>query len=324
MVIPEISSTTTTVASSLNPSNYGQSITFTASVVSTVSTSFTPTGTVTFYDGASLLGTDMLNSNATATLTTSSIVAGANSIIAQYDGDSNFSGSNSLPLIQIVGQDATSTVVVSSLSTSTYGQSVTFTATVAAAAPGSGTPTGTVVFYDDSTALGPATLTNGTAILTTAALVAGSYSITAQYGGDANFTGSTSAAVTQVVNQDGSTTIVTSSLNPSISSQPVTLTATVSASAPGSGTPTGSVTFYDSSYAIDTETLSGAQPALPLPLLPSGVTRSLRVTAEIATSPAAPHQFSPRPSRDPPTRHSMARCTTTSTLTERSKPASLA
>ncbi|MGO9809269.1 MAG: Ig-like domain repeat protein, partial [Isosphaeraceae bacterium] len=257
VVIPEMAGTTTTVASQLNPSSYGQSVTFTATVASTLSTGLTPTGTITFYDGASTLGTASL-SGGTASFTTSALVAGSHSIIAQYAGDSNFSGSNSTPLTQIVNQDGSGTVVTSSLNPSTYGQSVILTASVSATSPGGGTPTGTVTFYDGSTSLGSATLSNGTATLTTSALGARSHSITASYGGDTDFTGSTSTAITQTVNQDGSTTAISSAtVNPSVFGQSVTFTASVSAAAPGSGTPMGIVTFYDGPTILGTAALSG-------------------------------------------------------------------
>ena len=68
------------------------------------------------------------------------------------------------------------------------------------AAPGSGTPTGQVTFYDGTTAIDTETLTGGTASYTTSALAIGGHSITAQYLGDTDFTASTSTAITQTVN----------------------------------------------------------------------------------------------------------------------------
>ena len=88
------------------------------------------------------------------------------------------------------------TEVTSSLNPSTYADSVTFTATASST---SGTPTGTVTFYDDTTELGSATLSSGQATYTTAALSASYHSITAVYGGDINFDTSTSDALVQAV-----------------------------------------------------------------------------------------------------------------------------
>ena len=80
----------------------------------------------------------------------------------------------------------------------------------------------------------------------------------AVYGGDSNFITSTSTALTQTVNQDATKTTVTSSANPSVSGQPIIFTATVKAVAPGSGVPTGTVTFYDGSTSLGTAQLYGS------------------------------------------------------------------
>jgi Bacterial Ig-like domain (group 3)/Domain of unknown function (DUF4214) len=66
-------------------------------------------------------------------------------------------------------------------------------------APGAGTPTGSVTFMDGTTVLGTSTLSAGTATFQTTTLSTGSHQISAVYSGDANFTGSTSAALTQMV-----------------------------------------------------------------------------------------------------------------------------
>src|SRR5678816_3510054 len=105
----------------------------------------------------------------------------------------------------------------SSANPSVFGQSVTFTATVAAVAPGAGTPTGTVTFKDAAATLGTGTLSGGVATFSTTALsvAASPHSITASYATDGNFASSTSSAVVQAVNQASTTTTLTSSANPS-------------------------------------------------------------------------------------------------------------
>src|SRR5207247_1761140 len=144
----------------------------------------------------------------------------------------------------------TTSGVTSSANPSVSGQPVTFTATVKAKTAGAGTPTGTVTFKDGPTILGTGTLDSaGQAMFTTSTLAVGSHSITASYGGDANFNGSTSPRITQSVKY-GTTTSVSSSLNPSVFGQSVKFTATVTANSPGSGTPTGKVTFKDGGTAI--------------------------------------------------------------------------
>jgi hypothetical protein len=83
--------TTTALASSLNPSNFGQSVTFTATV--TPQFSSTVTGKVTFFDGATALKTVSL-SGGVAKFTTSTLTPGAHTITATYNGSSNFDGSS--------------------------------------------------------------------------------------------------------------------------------------------------------------------------------------------------------------------------------------
>ncbi len=252
-------STTTTVVSSANPSVFGQAVTFTATVAVVAPGAGSPSGTVTFLDGATTLGTGTL-SGGIATFTTSALAVGSHSITASYGGDTNFNGSTSAVLTQTVNKANTTTGVVSSLNPSTFGQSVTFTATVAVVAPGAGSPSGTVTFLDGATTLGTGTLSGGTATFTTSTLAAGSHSITASYGGDGNFNTSTSAVLTQTVNKANTTTTVASSANPSVFGQSVTFTATVAVVSPGAGSPAGTVNFLDGATVIGTGTLSASAP----------------------------------------------------------------
>jgi hypothetical protein len=193
--INKTASSSSVVTSSNNPSIIGTAVTLTASVTSPVTG--TLTGTVTFQDGASALGTGTL-SGGTATFTTSGLGTGAHSITAIYGGDANFANSTSPALMQTVNKVANSTSVASSNNPSIFGTAVTFTATVKPAS-GTVTPTGTVTFNDGATTLGPGTLSGGTATLATSALVGGVHSITAIYGGDANFADSTAPGLTQTV-----------------------------------------------------------------------------------------------------------------------------
>ncbi len=249
--------TTSTVTSSVNPAILGQSVTFTATVTSPATGAGTPTGNVSFYDGVTLLGTVALNGSGQATYSTSALTLGAHGITVQYAGDANFLASTSAVLTQNINQAATSTVVTSGLNPSVFGQSVTFTATVAVTAPGTGTPTGTVTFRDGATVLGTGTLNaGGQATLSTAALTAGAHAINAVYAGDANFSTSTSPNLTQNVNAASTSTGLTSSTNPSVFGQATLLTATVAAVAPGAGTPTGSVAFYDGATLLGSGTLN--------------------------------------------------------------------
>jgi len=249
--------TTTALTSSLNPSVFGQQVTFTA----TVSPSSGPTGTVQFFDGAASLGTVAL-SGGSASLTTGALTPGSHSITATYGGNASFTGSTSSAVSQGVSQASTTTALTSSLNPSVFGQQVTFTATVS---PSSG-PTGTVQFFDGAISLGSVALSGGSATLTTATLAAGSHSITASYGGNANFIGSTSSAVSQSVNQASTGTALTSSVDPSLFGQPVTFTATIN---PSSG-PTGTVQFFDGISSLGTVALSGGTASLTTSALAVG------------------------------------------------------
>ena len=242
-----VAPTITNVSSNPNPSTYGQSVTFSATVSAA---SGTPTGTVTFKNGTAVLGSATL-AGGVATFTTTTLGAGTRSITAVYGGNATFSGSTSAVLSQVVSQGPSTVALTSALNPSTYGQSVTFSATVSAA---SGTPTGTVTFKNGTAVLGSATLAGGVATFTTTTLGAGTRSITAVYGGNATFSGSTSAVLSQVVSQGPSTVALTSALNPSTYGQSVTFSATVSAA---SGTPTGTVTFKNGTAVLGSATLAG-------------------------------------------------------------------
>lgn len=100
-------------------------------------------------------------------------------------------------------QQATTTTLTSSANPSDAGQQVTLTAQVTVQSPGTGDPTGSVTFSDNGSpitcASGNQTLSSGTATCGYAFSSAGAHSVTASYGGDANFAASTSSALTQNV-----------------------------------------------------------------------------------------------------------------------------
>jgi Bacterial Ig-like domain (group 3) len=254
---PAKASTTTTLASSTNPSTVGQAVTYTATVSAVAAT-----GTVEFKDGGVVIPgcADRAVGFSGATCTVAGYAAaGAHSITATYSGDGNYLSSTSSTLIQTIlssqgagqtqgtGQTAskqtTTTVVSSSLDPSVVGQSVTYTATVSSA-----TATGTVAFDEAGKPIvgcSAQPVGSGTATCAVAGLGAGGHWITAVYSGDSNYGNSTSLGFTQTVNRKVSSTIVSSSLNPSMVGEAVTYTATVS---PASAT--GSVEFKQAGVAI--------------------------------------------------------------------------
>ena len=184
--------TSTTITSSSNPSTFGQSVTFSATV--TPKSSGMPTGTVTFREGSTVLGASPLNGG-TAKFSTAALTVGHHCIRAVYSGDTSFAASTSLALHQVVHRATTATMLVSSLNVSAGGLSVTFTATVVPQY--SGTPIGTVTFKNGTTIMGKVLLTGGRAIFTKVFKAAGTKSITASYSGNANFIPS-SAELTQM------------------------------------------------------------------------------------------------------------------------------
>src|SRR5579864_1816302 len=191
--------TTTSLASSANPAMVGSSINLTAMV--TTNGPQTATGSIVFYDSATLLGASTLNASGVATLNVAGLTAGQHSITAVYGGDSNDSGSTSAVLYETINAiEATTTTYLSSGSNAVaVNSAVTFTATVVT--NGSYVPTGIVNFYDTSTFLGSVVLdVTDAASLTTSSLAVGQHSITASYVGDSNNLGSTSAVFMETVN----------------------------------------------------------------------------------------------------------------------------
>ncbi|HEY4608899.1 MAG TPA: Ig-like domain repeat protein, partial [Ilumatobacteraceae bacterium] len=230
--------TSVAVASTANPSVYGTQVTFTAAV-SVVSGVGTPTGNVGFFDNGVSLGSSPLSAG-TASFATADLSVGGHPITAVYSGDASFAGSTG-SMTQAVDKGTTSVSLSSSVNPSVEGDNVTFTATVSLLT-GVGPTSGTVQFFDGVQSLGTAALSGGVAGISSTTLTAGSHAITAAYSGDGNFTGATSAGLTQQVLRR-TTTVVTSNRSPSaVFGQSITFTATV-APATGTGTPTGAVQF---------------------------------------------------------------------------------
>ena len=158
------SATTTTVTSNHNPAAYGVAVTFTATVATTGTNP--PTGTVTFFNGSTSLGTGILNGSLQATLTTSALPVGADSITAVYGGDANNAGSTSAiltetinaPTFTVTNTGLTSTSVLSGQ----QGIGYAFTVAPVAPAPNFGAP----VTFSCSFAPADPTLTNASCAFT--------------------------------------------------------------------------------------------------------------------------------------------------------------
>jgi Bacterial Ig-like domain (group 3)/FG-GAP-like repeat len=262
--------TSTSLTSSLNPSLYGQPVTFAATVTSTLGAP--PNGeTVAFYNGSAVLGTAPLSGGAAA-ITTSSLAAGAYSITATYPGDSTFKSSTSPAITQTVqpvgtGTTKTSTTLASSPNPSLHGQNVTLTATVSSA-HGAIRNGELVTFYKGSSSLlGNATTQNGVATFIVSALQVGIYDLKATYDGDTTFAPS-SGTLTQTVQRDPTTTTLTSSTDETQYGTPITLTAQITTTA--GGTPTGIVVFLLNGSHLGTAELSDGVASLTRAVPASG------------------------------------------------------
>ncbi|MDP9094245.1 MAG: Ig-like domain repeat protein [Actinomycetota bacterium] len=143
-----------------------------------------------------------------------------------------------------ISKGSSTTALISSVNPSVFAQAVMFTATVAPVAPATTTPGGNVEFFDGTTSLGTKPLVGGTAGLSTSTLSVGSHSITATYGGSADFNGSTSSMLKQVVNKQPTTTTLTCAPPSAAVNQLVSCTATVSMTISNPTPLSGTVSFY--------------------------------------------------------------------------------
>jgi uncharacterized repeat protein (TIGR02543 family) len=246
------------LASSASTAAYGASVKFTATVTGAAGVA-TPTGTVTFYNGSTSLGTGTISSGI-ATFTTSSLASRSTSysITAVYGGDAVYNSGVTSDTSNAVSLTVTPAASVISLSSnnnpSAYGGTVIFTATVSGVSGGTyaNLPTGTVTFYNNGTVMTGAafeSITSGTATYSISSLAASTtgYSITASYSGDTNYASSvTSAPFSQTVGKATVNLSLSSNHNSSLVGQIVTFTA--------SGLPVNgeTVSFYSDNTLIGT------------------------------------------------------------------------
>ncbi len=245
---------TTTLASSLNPSVFGQSLTLTATVSGSGGT---PTGTVTFLEGATTLGTGTL-SNGQATLTTLTLSVGSHNLTAQYAGDSTFASSTSSALTQTMNK-ADQTITFGTLANKTWGdQSFAVSATASS-----------TLAVSFSVVSGPATINNNNVSITGA----GNVTIRAAQAGDASYNAAT--------NVDQSFTVGKAT---------VTVTAADKSKTYGDANPALTYTY---SGFVNNETaaaLSGAPSVTTTATTASGV-GSYAITPAVGTLAASNYQF---------------------------------
>jgi hypothetical protein len=202
--------TTTVVSGAPNPSTFGQSVMFTATTTAPFATP-TP-GTVTFFDGSTVIGTGSVNAQGVATFSTARLSVGTHNIGASFAASVNSSGTlnfNPSPL-GVVSQTvlppetsavATVTLLTSNINPSVVGQNVLFTAAVETTGAFVIVPVGAVQFLDGGSVIGTGLLdSKGVATFTTSALTAGLHTMTAVYAGNTATAGSISPALMQQVN----------------------------------------------------------------------------------------------------------------------------
>ena len=206
----------------------------------------TPTGSITFNDGNTLLATVPMT-NGTATHTTSSLALGQHSLSATYSADASYDAQTAYTNVRVTIPilPTTSTLSVSPTSAKVR-QAVTLTGTVTST--GGNVPTGDVDFMDGATYLGTATLSGGSASLTTSSLSAGDHALKLVYPGDdtgatLGYAASNSSPVAITVSKGTTTSTLTTDTTPALLGSAVTLEAIVGAF--GGGAPSGNVVFKD-------------------------------------------------------------------------------
>lgn len=188
------------VTSSVNPSGYGQSVVLKANVTDTATPRAQLTGSMTFLDGATVVGTKSVT-RGVASLTTRALTGGDHAITASFTPTAGGPAFVSPPLVQHVNLGASTTALTTTRAISYNGQAGSVTATVKAVAPAFGTPTGWVDFYVDGSWYWTSPVgTGGKATLDYLNFSPGTYAITATYTGDVNFDVSASVgSLTQTI-----------------------------------------------------------------------------------------------------------------------------
>jgi hypothetical protein len=177
-------------------------VTLTSEVVG-VSSATTPSGVVTFYNGATAVGQATLDATGSASYTLGGLAGGSYVLTAVYAGSGGLVGSTSPGVTLVVSRYASTTTLTATPNPAGAGQPTTLTAAVSGAA---GIATGVVTFYDGGTALGMATLdAGGHAEFSTSTLALGTHDLTAAYAGSAAYGASVSGVVDEVVQTPGFT-----------------------------------------------------------------------------------------------------------------------
>ena len=242
---------TAKLTSSASSASYGASVTLTATLTGAGAK---PTGTINFLNGNTSLGTGTLNSSGVATLATTALPVGADSLKAAYSGDANYAAATSPALAVTIGKAAQTITFTAPATPVTYGA-----APIALAATAN---SGLTVTF---TTTGPATVNGSTLTITGA----GSVTVSASQTGNSNYAAATAVSKTITVNKATPTDIVTPSSTTAPNGSSVTFTAAVTG--PGSTAPTGTVTFMDGTTTLGTGKLTSGSAAYSTTKLTTGI-----------------------------------------------------
>ena len=228
----------------------------------------TPTGTVTVGDGTNTCTVTLAGGSGSCNLPSSSV--GSKTITAAYGGSTSFNTSSATTAAHTVSKaNSTTSIVSAAPEPSVFGQSYSVSVSAAAASPGTGTPTGTVIVGDGSNTC-TVTLSSGAGACNLPSSSVGSKTISAAYSGSTSFNSSTAATAAHTVSMSDTTTAISADLpDPSVTGQAYTVSFSVAAVSPGSGSPDGSVTVSDGS-ATCFGTLTGGSGSCSLASLSIG------------------------------------------------------
>lgn len=256
--------TALTLTTSSASAAFGAPVTITANVAAAGPASGTPGGQVVFLvDGAAQPATTL--SNGQAQLVLNSLAPGAHSISVAYQGSGDFNASTaSLSGGVSVSAATTTTSIALDTAAISYGQAARVTATVTAA---SGRPAGQIVYTINGVARPAVALVDGVAALDLGGLAAGSYTISAAYGGSANHVASTSDTTQLVVGPAATQLAVTASSQSVRFGDPVTFSAGLTSAG---GTPSGSIAFFAGNTPLGTAPLVDGKATLTVSSLAVG------------------------------------------------------
>jgi hypothetical protein len=263
--------TITLLTSSANPAVLGQAVTFTATTISTANNTATPTGSISFMDGATLLGTQTLTSvssaHSIAMLTASALTVGVHNITAVYNPVGTFLPGSPVLVTQTINGLTSYATLTAAPNPAYAGQSVVLSATVSGPAS---IPTGTLTFFDGAARLGGAILdASGRATIPATFSTGGPHALTAVYAGDSTYSTTTSATFIETIQPNPTAVTVATAPNPAAAFQFFTVSATVTSLA---GVPVASLPC--SPACTVTFTITGLPANLPsvitAPILANG------------------------------------------------------